>query len=361
VELVNLQHVLARFDVVRKTTGVYSQDIYNWSLRRGWGRAASHALPAVHGIIRLFHTAFVRELSDFWTARRPDFVVSVIPHYNRALCESLNAALPGTTLLTVMTDLADHPPHFWLERQNQDVVCGSDLAMHQALHIGIPRERLWRVSGMPVHPRFYAPIAMDRAAARMELGLDPNLPTGLVLFGGYGSAVMLDIVERLAEATVPMQLIMLCGRNAQLAASLASSKSPVRRVVKTFTEDVARYMYLSDFFIGKPGPGCISEALVMQLPVVVERNSRTMIQERYNCDWIQEQGAGIVVDSFAHVAPAVTKLLRPEAYAGFRERIARMQNRAVFEIPAIIHTILTEWRSPPGHAVRNGSVVSRLA
>ena len=358
-ELVNLQHVLERFDPLRRTTGVYAQDIYNWSLRHGWTQAASRALPAVHGIIRLLHPAFVKELEEFWSARRPDLVVSVIPHYGRSLYESLSRALPRTALLTVMTDLADHPPHFWLERQNQDFVCGSDRAMEQAIGIGIPREKLWRVSGMPVHPSFYAPLNIDRAAARVELGLDPDVPTGLVLFGGYGSAVMTHIMEKLAEVEVPVQLILLCGRNAQLAGTLTASKSRIRRAVKTFTSDVARYMYLSDFFIGKPGPGCVSEALVMRLPVIVERNAKTMVQERYNCDWLEHQGAGIVLDNFSRIGDAVTKLLSAGVYAGFRKRIAGLNNRAVFEITGIIETILNEPAVPGASFETEEAFVSR--
>ena len=40
--------------------------------------------------------------------------------------------------------------------------------------------------------------------------------------------------------------------------------------VEGFTKEVPYYMRLSDFFIGKPGPGSISEALAMKLPVLVE-------------------------------------------------------------------------------------------
>ena len=46
-------------------------------------------------------------------------------------------------------------------------------------------------------------------------------------------------------------------------------------------------MWLSDFFIGKPGPGSISEAIQMKLPVIIERNSWTLPQERYNADWVR--------------------------------------------------------------------------
>ena len=41
-------------------------------------------------------------------------------------------------------------------------------------------------------------------------------------------------------------------------------------------------MQLADFFIGKPGPGSISEAVQQGLPVIVVDNAWTMPQERYN-------------------------------------------------------------------------------
>ena len=60
-------------------------------------------------------------------------------------------------------------------------------------------------------------------------------------------------------------------------------------------DQIPYFMSLSDFFIGKPGPGSISEALAMKLPVIVERNSWTLPQERYNADWVLEKDVGIVV------------------------------------------------------------------
>jgi 1,2-diacylglycerol 3-beta-galactosyltransferase len=55
-------------------------------------------------------------------------VVSLIPHFNRALRESVDRAGRATPLATVLTDIADYPPHFWLEKQDEYVICGSDKA-----------------------------------------------------------------------------------------------------------------------------------------------------------------------------------------------------------------------------------------
>jgi UDP-N-acetylglucosamine:LPS N-acetylglucosamine transferase len=98
-------------------------------------------------------------------------------------------------------------------------------------------------------------------------------------------------------------------------------------------------MYLSDFFVGKPGPGSISEAVAMKLPVIVERpNAFTLPQERYNPTWVRENHAGMVVENFRGIAGAVKELLA--SLDSYRESVSRIENRAVFEIPGILATIL---------------------
>jgi UDP-N-acetylglucosamine:LPS N-acetylglucosamine transferase len=101
-------------------------------------------------------------------------------------------------------------------------------------------------------------------------------------------------------------------------------------------------MRLSDFFIGKPGPGSISEAIAMQLPVIVERNARTLPQERYNADWVREHRVGIVLENFRGIAAAVQRLTRD--LETFRANVAKIQNRAVFEIPEILEGVLRKRR-----------------
>lgn len=78
----------------------------------------------------------------------------------------------------------------------------------------------------------------------------------------------------------------------------------------------------------------------MRLPVIVERNAWTLPQERYNPDWIIERGVGLVLPNFRGIAGAVDELLEPEAYARFRAAAAALQNRAVYEIPDILESIL---------------------
>ena len=132
-------------------------------------------------------------------------------------------------------------------------------------------------------------------------------------------------------------------------------------VVEGFTSHVAHYMALSDFFIGKPGPGSISEALQFDLPVIVERNHRTMPQERYNTDWVAEKRLGVVLRSFSEIAFGVEQLLQKETFAELRANARSYSNRAIFEIPLILEQVMERHvpYTAPESSAFNGVLMGR--
>ena len=345
VHLMNLQELLDSIDPVLKLAGIRVQDLYNWLLKKGWTWGTGFGLRVLQAAVRLYHPSQVRLLEEYWRRNQPALVVSLVPHFNRAMFESLRRVAPVTPFVTVLTDLADYPPHFWLERQEHFVICGTERAAAQAHSLGLRDDQIYKTSGMILHPKFYQRMEVDRAAERQRLGLDPDLPTGLVMFGGHGSSAMVNIARRLEAARLKLQLILICGHNQRLAAELRSIKGEIRKFVEGFTMEVPFYMRLADFFIGKPGPGSISEALAMKLPVIVERNARTLPQERYNADWVIEKQVGLVVRSFHQITRAVQELLDPANFTRYRSNAAAMNNRAVFEIPGMLREILDQSRS----------------
>ncbi len=229
----------------------------------------------------------------------------------------------------------------------QHLVCGTEHARQQALAAGCAPSRVHRSSGMIPRPEFYFAPPIDRMAERQRLGLDVDMPTTVVLFGGTGSRVM----KRIAQALPKRPLILLCGRNAALAEELRALPSSAPRVVVGYTPDVARWMQLGDYFIGKPGPGSLSEAVQMSLPVIVKPNASTRPQERWNTDWVQANGLGVVKRSFSDVAQALDDVVC--ALPAFQARVRRMDNQAVFEIPHILNGILQAQSVQPG--VRSAS------
>lgn len=320
----------------------HGTDIYNFMLKKGWTILDPLYLFLSRLNVRRNHAAGVRFLERYWREHQPDLVVSTVPFLNRMLRESLQKAKPGTPFVTLCIDLADCPPlyRYWIDPQEQFLLCPTERVVEQARSLGLSKENLLPLSGVVINPRFYEPIRVDRRIERQRLGLDPDLPTGLVMFGGYGSTVMLEIARYLERSPLNLQLIFICGRNEKLADTLRRSPSRKPRFIETFTSEVPYYMHLSDFFIGKSGSGSIGEALAMKLPVITECNASTLVQERYNTEWIEKNQVGIVLRTFRNIDKAVAELIQPENLTRYRANAASINNKAVFEVVGILNKFL---------------------
>jgi len=335
VRLVNLFEVLDPRDVFGKTTGMKPEQYYNARLARGWTLGLAQELKLLQALIRLGHRSLTAQLTRHWQKTKPDLVVSLVPNFNRAMYQALSAARPRVPYVTILTDFADSPPHFWIEPlQAQHLICGTEKAVAQARAAGYDEARIHRTSGMIIRPDFYQASSIDRRVEMRKLQLDPDLPTGIVMFGGHGSAAMRRIARRLDD----IQLILICGHNDELADRLRAMRASAPRAVVGFTAQIRRFMQLADFFIGKPGPGSLSEAIQQGLPVIVVRNAWTMPQERYNADWVLQHHAGLVLDSFQSIRDAVSRLTAQ--LDDYRASVRRIENRAVFEIPQILEAIV---------------------
>ena len=49
----------------------------------------------------------------------------------------------------------------------------------------------------------------------------------------------------------------------------------------------------------------------MGLPLVLERNASTMVQERFNTDWVGRNHLGLVLNSFAKINEALAIIGNP--------------------------------------------------
>jgi hypothetical protein len=343
VELVQFQDLTDHLDVLRRLTGIRIQEQYNILLRNGWTLGATQLLRVLQTTVRVFHGPMVKLLVKHFEKHPSDMLISVIPHFNREIAEAWSSCYPGRPFVTLITDLADFPPRFWIEPvKEQYVICGTERAVQQARQMGKDGAHIFATSGMILRPDFYQDNHADPVALRRELNLRPDVTTGMLLFGGFGSKVMYDIVEKLEAANLPLQLIAICGKNEKLAAEFRARAWKIPVNVLGFTKEVHKLMYAADFLIGKPGPGSVAEAMVCKLPVILECNSWTLPQERYNTEWVKEKNVGIVLNNFGEIVEGVKEILKPGKLAEFRRNTEALNNQAVFEIPEILEKLLGE-------------------
>jgi 1,2-diacylglycerol 3-beta-galactosyltransferase len=346
----NFQELLLPLDVLKRTTGVSLEAAYNLILRKRLSALMVPLLRLMHAGIRVRRRALVRTLAE-WLRRepRPEAVVSVFPNFNGVLRDAVREAIPGVPLVVVLTDYADFPKHFWIEPGLDRVVVGSEEAVEQAVELGIPAERVSRVSGMVLHPRFYragGPEARERV--RAELALDASAIAVMLLFGGKGSPEMAPLAERILREGPETRVIAVCGDNPglyqQLAPLAAGQASRLARF--GFTDRVAELLAASDLLVTKPGPGSLAEAFHQRVPVVVTRNLHTIPQERFNTELVARRGLGVVVRSWHEIPEAVVRLARdPARREALRASLdALPPNRAVYEVIELLGRTLA---APP--------------
>ena len=92
LNLVQFQELTDHLDVLRRLTGIRIQEQYNILLRNGWTWGSEYLLRVLQLTIRIFHRPMVKLLAKYWRENPADLLISVIPHFNREIAESLQIA-----------------------------------------------------------------------------------------------------------------------------------------------------------------------------------------------------------------------------------------------------------------------------
>src|SRR5262249_43372630 len=183
---------------LKRLTGISMEGAYNLILRRRWTALLRPLLRVLHFLIALRRRSIATALGSYLSGSRPLAVVSLVPNFNGVIRAVVHANHPGVPFLVVLTDFADLPPHFWIEPGVDRLIAGSERAAAQAAGLGVPPDRVSLVSGMILHPRFYADGGARRGPGiREERGIREDEFVVLLLFGGKGSAESEPVTRRL--------------------------------------------------------------------------------------------------------------------------------------------------------------------
>ncbi len=191
---------------------------------------------------------------------------------------------PAPPFATVVTDLTSCHPTWFHPGVDACFVPTEEVAC-QARRRGL-KDRQIIMHGLPIRPAFAAPLP-PRPALRKRLGLHPDGAVVLLVGGGEGMGLLEPTAAALAARLPPSaQIVVVCGRNAALAARLASRQWPCRMVVKGFVSDMDQWMGAADVVITKAGPGTIAEALIRGVPLML--NGAIPCQEEGNVPFVVE-------------------------------------------------------------------------
>lgn len=343
--------LVPHLDLWRRLTGRTSEDIYNHSIIRD-GRTGLYCLGYYAGVLlnfRLVHRAAQRSIADYLEDQKPDLVISVLPMSNRIIFDAVQdyrdraADRTHARNAVLITDWTEYGRHIWFPKGNDYVaICGTEDAYRRATSYKALAGRVFRTQGLLLKPSFRAGPPTDKAAAKAALGLAPDKPVICMLYGAHGGWRMREMAMGLRDMSPDAQVLFLCGHNRDLADALDRTEWPFPTRVVGFTSDVPRYLAASDIFVGKPGPGGVSEALSFGLYLLLDR-TMALPQEAPVLTWVKRTARGASFRGQKDFRCGVERLLTRIAQ-GAKGPQAH-PNTASAEIPGIIEAILK-----PAHA-----------
>jgi processive 1,2-diacylglycerol beta-glucosyltransferase len=224
-----------------------------------------------------------------------------------------------TTVIGVLTDWAPHS--YWINEGVDYYVVPSEDTKDRFVKKGVPASKI-RVFGIPIRSKFVE--KMDKKKVKEDLGLDPFVPTVLVMGGGQGLGAMKEAVKSLMALPMALQFIVVAGSNVPLYRWLMkTAKASSKKIVYyDYANNVDELMEAATLIVTKPGGMTTSECLAKGLPMVVA--SPLPGQEARNTDFLIEKGIGVYVHDIRDLAEEVEILLKSP------ERLQAM-SRAAYE------------------------------
>ena len=157
-------------------------------------------------------------------------------------------------------------------------------------------------------------------------GLSGAYPVIIQSSGGHGLGPIEETFRALLTASIPTELVVVCGRNEAARKRLAAIRPPGRHRVRVvgFTDCMRELMAVGDLLVTKPGGLTVSEALACGLPMALI--SPIPGQEVRNADYLLENGAAVKANSPAALTGKIEDLLSSETRLPDMRRKAKTIN-----------------------------------
>nr|WP_106781723.1 glycosyltransferase [Lysinibacillus timonensis] len=246
----------------------------------------------------------MRTLKDLVEEVKPDIIVNtfpmlVVPEFRK----KTGAQIP---IVHVVTDYKAHKN--WIHEEVDRYYVATESLKEDLMNLGFSSDRI-KVSGIPIDPVFEGEY--DKQALFDTYQLDSSRPVVLIAAGAYG--VLKDVDESMNQllADNRNQIMVVCGKNEELKNTLTSKFADHRDVrIFGYTNKMDELMKMATVMVTKPGGITLSEALAVQVPLILYRPVPG--QERENADFFVSKGAAVCVKRPNKLIESILNLLQDE-------------------------------------------------
>jgi UDP-N-acetylglucosamine:LPS N-acetylglucosamine transferase len=315
--------------LARKLAEVYNYLLrYHQPLMKHYYWAINRFRPNESSFIYRLTAKYIRQLFEKYC---PQVIVSVHPMTQHVFARMLRelGLLDTIPLVTVVTDPCYGFWRGWACDEVSLYLVATEEARRQLIDYGVDAAKI-KICGIPIHPKFQSADTDERAAARSDLGLDPEKFTVFVNAGWVGGGNIPRIFERIVDESEKLkeaQAVFVAGRNVELqrdAARLARrAKFPVK--VIGYTDAMERVMRAADVMVSKLGGLTTFEALASRLPIIADTTTPPMPQESETASLVARHKAGLLLERAGDVVPLLRDLIaNPAEHAAMRLAAAKL-------------------------------------
>ena len=304
----------------------------------------------VYKMLQKTNAFFAKKLIPLIAEFKPDVIVNTHP-FTAIMCSRLiEKGFTNIPVISIATDFALHATYI-----NNDItayVVSSPQMVDNMESLGVDRNIVYPL-GIPIDPVFFE-TDEHKAEHLSEMGFDPQKKTVLIMAGSFGVTDILKIYESINEIQLDFQIIVITGKNMKLFDAFNSilsfnenmrvgrkeinfymDKEPTRKEEKFnvtkktkliyFTEEVHKYMQISDLIITKPGGLTVTESLACCLPMALFRGIPG--QETDNTEYLCDNNLAISIKK-NNASDVIYRLLKyPERLLSMRESCKRLNNK----------------------------------
>ncbi len=220
-------------------------------------------------------------------------------------------------LFTVVTDFCLH--QIWIYK-NVDMYFVAHEQLAQELYAkGLDKNHV-TVTGIPINRNFTQEY--DKKMLIKKFDLQENMPVILIMGGGLGLGGVQTALEALETLTIPMQILVVTGANVALWSEVNAYVTHSRHSIKVwgYSHNINELMAIASLLISKPGALTTSEAMAMELPMVLQ----TPIPgpEAENADYLVNNGVAVLIQKQEQISDIVKNVI------GDEDRLAWMKEKA---------------------------------
>lgn len=296
---------------------------------------------SVNSIIGKTNSLISNKLIPLLKSNDPDVIVTTHPFTTEMISKLKKHKKTNVPLICIMTDYAPH--RTWINPYVDAYIVANENMITPMIKMDVESNKIFPF-GIPVDDAFFS--TQNREKLKKELNLKNNIPTILIMAGSCGLTNIEKIYNELQSIKQDFQIIIITGKNKKLYENMQnvisgkktdirdkilakiSEKAPELKRMKFikkyqseaqsnkyhkntqliyFTNEVEKYMNVSDLILTKPGGLTVSEALACNLPMALY--DAIPGQEEENANFLVSNNMAVKLSSSDDISKTVSELI----------------------------------------------------